>query len=131
MTNVRFLPFRPTEEIPYVLASADLHIVTMGQGLEGLVVPSKLYPILMAHKPVLAVAPLESDLARIVEEHQCGLVVGPDDPEGVAKAILWARKHSQDDLAAMGRRAGEASILFDRRRLLKEFVRSVELASTR
>ena len=40
--TIRFLPFRPSDQVPYVLAAGDLHIVTVRRGLEGVVVPSKL-----------------------------------------------------------------------------------------
>ncbi|MFZ0885224.1 MAG: glycosyltransferase family 4 protein, partial [Candidatus Acidiferrales bacterium] len=41
--NVRFLPFRPFEQLPHVMMAGDVHIVTVKRGLEGIVVPSKLY----------------------------------------------------------------------------------------
>ncbi|MGC1256273.1 MAG: glycosyltransferase family 4 protein, partial [Candidatus Acidiferrales bacterium] len=66
--NVRFLPFRPFEQLPHVMMAGDVHIVTVRRGLEGIVVPSKLYSILAAGRPVLAVAPAQSDAARIVVE---------------------------------------------------------------
>ena len=56
---VRFLPFRPASEVPLVLSSGDMHVVTVKRGLEGVVVPSKLYPTLAAGRPVLGVAPEE------------------------------------------------------------------------
>ena len=56
--NVRFLPFRPASEIPHVMAAGDLHIITVKRGLEGVVVPSKLFSTLAAGRPVLVVAPL-------------------------------------------------------------------------
>jgi len=55
--NVRFLPFRPVEQVPQVMVAGDVHVVTIRRGLEGIVVPSKLYSILAAGRPVLAVAP--------------------------------------------------------------------------
>ncbi|MGA8024170.1 MAG: glycosyltransferase family 4 protein, partial [Candidatus Acidiferrales bacterium] len=64
--NVRFLPFRPIEQLPQVMMAGDVHIVTVKRGLEGIVVPSKLYSILAAGRPVLAVAAAQSDAARIV-----------------------------------------------------------------
>lgn len=45
---IRFLPFRPASEIPLILSSGDAHVVTVKRGLEGVVVPSKLYPTLAA-----------------------------------------------------------------------------------
>src|SRR5580704_10897072 len=59
--NVRFLPFRPAAEIPHVMIAGDLHIITVKRGLEGVVVPSKLYSTLAAGRPVLVVAPFECD----------------------------------------------------------------------
>src|SRR5271163_598995 len=106
--NVRFLPFRPVEEVPHVMMAGDLHIVTVRRGLEGVVVPSKLYSILAAGRPVLAVAAPGSDAACIVRESGCGIAVDPDDPAAVAAAIRELR----DDparLAEMGRRARESA----------------------
>jgi len=40
LDSVRFHPFRPTDQVPYVLAAGDLHLVTIKRGLEGVVVPS-------------------------------------------------------------------------------------------
>src|SRR5207249_11836732 len=61
--NIRFLEFFPASKIPSVLAAADAHVITVKRGLEGVVVPSKLYGILAAGKPILAVAPKETDAA--------------------------------------------------------------------
>src|SRR5271154_6637337 len=43
LPNVRFLPFRPVELIPHVMRAGDLHVITLRRGLEGVVVPSKLF----------------------------------------------------------------------------------------
>ena len=89
------LPFRPVEQIPHVMMAGDFHIVTVRRGLEGVVVPSKLYSILAAGRPVLAVAPPESDAARIVVESGCGIAADPDDPAAVAAAIKELRAISR------------------------------------
>jgi len=49
--NIRFLPFFPASKVPSVLAAGDLHVITVKRGLEGVVVPSKLYGILAAVGP--------------------------------------------------------------------------------
>src|ERR1700723_1006133 len=101
LANVRFFPFRPVEQVPHVMMAGDLHIVTVRRGLEGVVVPSKLYSILAAGRPVLAVAAATSDAARIVVESGCGLAADPDDPNAVAAAIRELRSHPSR-LAEMG-----------------------------
>ncbi|MCS7312470.1 MAG: glycosyltransferase family 4 protein [Acidobacteria bacterium] len=125
LPNVRFRPYYPETLLPYVLISADLHVVTLRRGLEGLVVPSKVYSVLMVGRPVLAIVPPESDVARIVQAYGCGLVTDPDDPGTIAQAIRWVRAHPAA-LAEMGLRARTAGQFFDRQRLAEEFMRAVE-----
>jgi colanic acid biosynthesis glycosyl transferase WcaI len=128
LPNVRFLPFRPVEQVPHVMMAGDLHIVTVRRGLEGVVVPSKLYSILAAGRPVLAVAAANSDTARIVVESGCGLAVDPDDPAAVAAAIRQLR-NDPAKLAEMGRRAREISGKYARVEELEKFVGIIEEAA--
>ena len=125
--NVRFLPFRPFEQVPHVMMAGDVHIVTIKRGLEGVVVPSKLYSILAAGRPVLAVAPDSSDAARIVTESGCGLAADPDDPAAVAKAICELRSDSAR-LCEMGRRARETAEKYARVNELQLFAGIIEKA---
>lgn len=126
--NVRFLPFRPAEEIPCVMAAGDVHVVTIRRGLGGVVVPSKLYSILAAGRPVLAVAPEDTDVARIVLREDCGIVVDPDKPADVAEAIQTL-KDNPARLEAMGRRARKAAEKYARTSELEKFVDVVEQAA--
>jgi len=125
--NVRFLPFRPLEQIPQVMMAGDVHIVTVRRGLEGVVVPSKLYSILAAGRPVLAVAAPNSDAARIVTESGCGLAADPDDPDAVASAIRKLRSDPAR-LIEMGRRAREIASRYARVNELRRFVEIMEEA---
>ncbi len=125
--NVRFLPFRPFAQVPHVMMAGDVHIVTIKRGLEGVVVPSKLYSILAAGRPVLAVAPDSSDAARIVTESGCGLAADPDNPAAVAKAICELRSDPAR-LCEMGRRARETAEKYARVNELQLFVGFIEKA---
>jgi glycosyltransferase involved in cell wall biosynthesis len=127
LPNVRFLPFRPVEQLPHVMMAGDLHVITIRRGLEGVVVPSKLYSTLAAGRPVLAVASPESDAARIVVENRCGIEANPDNPAAVAEAICKLR----DDPAALGEmacRAREAAGKYARVTELEKFACVVEQA---
>jgi len=126
--NVRFLPFRPASEIPHVMAAGDLHIITMKRGLEGVVVPSKLYSTLAAGRPMLVVAALECDAARIVRESGSGLWADPDDPAAVAAAIRKLRE-DPNQLAEMGRRARETAGKYARVNELEKFAIILEEAA--
>ncbi len=122
---VRFLPFRPAAEIPQVLSAADIHIITVKRGLEGVIVPSKLYPVLAAGKPVLVVSTPLTDAARIVTQAQCGVVVDPDDAAAVASAIRDFAANP-DRLAEMGRRARAIAPEYSSALHLEKFVALIE-----
>jgi len=122
---IRFLPFRPANEVPYVLAAGDLHLLTIRRGLEGVVVPSKLYPILAAGRPVLALASEESDAARIIRRGGCGVIADPDDPTSVV-SLVRELSHNPQQVAAMGNRARETATEFSLEKELRRFVHVVE-----
>jgi glycosyltransferase involved in cell wall biosynthesis len=122
---IRFLPFRPASEIPLVLSSGDMHVVTVKRGLEGVVVPSKLYPTLAAGRPVLGVAPEETDVVRIIRRIGAGVAADPDHPESVADAIRSVL-HNPERLQQMGCNARESASSYDRVKQLKIFVDAIE-----
>jgi colanic acid biosynthesis glycosyl transferase WcaI len=101
--TVRFLPYQRRERLPFSLSSADLHVVGLARGLAGYVVPSRLYGILSAARPVIAAADEESETARIVAEVGCGLVIPPGRPELLARTIREASE-GMYDLTEMGLR---------------------------
>ncbi len=110
-----------------MLSSGDMHVVTVKRGLEGVVVPSKLYPTLAAGRPVLGVAPEESDVVRIIRRTGCGIAANPDDPNSVAEAIRSVL-HDTEQLQTMARRAREISFSYDRVKQLKIFSETLEEA---
>ena len=113
--------------LPLSLASADLHYVGLARGLAGFVVPSRVYGILAAGRPVLVSADRESETVRLVEEARCGLVVPPGRPELVAGVIrdVIEGQESLDGMGERGRawveREADQEVAFDRyRRLIAE-----------
>jgi glycosyltransferase involved in cell wall biosynthesis len=128
LPNVKFAPFRPVAQIAHVMMAGDVHIVTVKRGLEGVVVPSKLYSILAAGRPIIVIAPPESDAARIVVESGCGVTADPDDPAAVAAAIRELRAQPAR-LTEMGHRAQETAAKYARVNELERFVAIVEDAA--
>lgn len=51
-------------------------------------IPGKLFDYLRVSRPILALAPLNSEAARVVRAAQAGIVVPPDDPQAISDAIL-------------------------------------------
>ena len=101
--TVRFLPYQKRVRLPLSLSSADVHVVGLAKGLAGYVVPSRLYGILSAGRPVIAAAEDTSETARLVREIGCGVVIPPGRPELLARMIREASAGAFD-LDEMGRR---------------------------
>jgi glycosyltransferase involved in cell wall biosynthesis len=104
--KVRFLPYQPREVLPLSLAAANLHFVGLARGLSGYVVPSRLYGILAAGRPVIVSADPDSETAQVVAEVGCGVALPPGRPELVARVIRDAYD-GRLDLEEMGRRGRE------------------------
>jgi len=121
LTNVRFLPFFPSSDIPSVLAAPDAHIVTIKRGLEGVVVPSKMFGILAAGKPSVAVASSETDLATLGAKFGFAITADPSNPGHLASTI---RELASDParLAALGQAATDAAAKFTREDQLGKLV---------
>ena len=101
MDNVRFVDMQPKSRLPEVLAAADVHVVPLKRGLARSSVPSKLYSVLAAGRPIVASVDPGTEVARTVERAGAGLAVGPDDAEAFTKAVLRLLDHP-DEAEAMG-----------------------------
>jgi colanic acid biosynthesis glycosyl transferase WcaI len=122
--NIRFLPFFPANKIPSVLAAADAHLITVKRGLEGVVVPSKMYGILTAGKPIIAVAPRETDAVRLGEKLGFSVGADPDDPDDAAK-VIRALASDPLRLAQMAAAARAAAPAYNRAKELQKLLRIV------
>jgi glycosyltransferase involved in cell wall biosynthesis len=128
--NVRFLPFRPASDLPAIMAAGDLHIVTIRRGLEGMVVPSKMYNILAYGRPILAVASEKADVSRLALQHGFGMVADPDNSTHVAESIRSVLS-TPERLHDMSRAARTLAKIFDQSRELGKFVDAIEEVADR
>ncbi len=88
LSNCQVHTYVAREDLGFSLSSADIGLVSLGEGHEGLSVPSKTYGIMAAGVPVVAVMSSSSEIAMMIQEEKCGVVVKPGDSEGLAAAIL-------------------------------------------
>ncbi len=109
LANIQFLPFQPADMFPYVLASADVCLVSLDQKFASYSVPSKLYNIMASSRPVIAVTDYNSELARIVRVAGCGVNVSSSNPELLAEQItkLATNKDKCDTMGREGRKYAE------------------------
>jgi len=124
LRNVRFLPFFPGSKIPSVLAAADAHVITVKRGLEGVVVPSKMYGILAAGRPIVSVAPAECDSSKLGLRQGFAICADPDQPTEVANAVRTIANDPRR-LKSMAEAALAAAPEYDRVNELQKFVKIV------
>ena len=79
LKNLVVIDYQPVERLSEVLATADLHLVPLRTGLGGMSVPSKIYSIFAAGRPVIASVDSGTEIERIVAESEGGIAVPPDD----------------------------------------------------
>ena len=105
MDNVRFIGMQPAERLPQLLAAADVHVVPLRTGLAWSSVPSKLYSILAAGRPIVASVDEGTEVARTVERAGAGLAVPPDDADAftAALATVLDDRATADRMGASGR----------------------------
>jgi glycosyltransferase involved in cell wall biosynthesis len=126
--NIRFLPFFPASGIPAVMAAGDLHVVTIKRGLEGVIVPSKLYNILAYGRPILAIATELAEVARLARQYQCGIAADPDDAIQVMQAVQLLLQ-APERLEHMSQQARKLAKTYDRLSELRKYVEVIEDAA--
>ena len=87
LSNVVFIPYQDKKQLIYSLNAGDVHFVVNAKGIKGVSVPSKLYGVMAAGKPVLGILEKGSEARLIIEEAGCGLSVDPGDYEAIEKLI--------------------------------------------
>lgn len=88
LPNVVFVDLQPRERLGEVLAAGDVHLVLLRTGFARSSVPSKLYSILAASRPLVASVDPGTEVARVVEAADAGTAVPPDDADALVEALL-------------------------------------------
>ena len=106
--NALFLDYLPRSDLAYSLSAACVSIVTEDPSVAGLLLPSKTYGILASGRPIVFIGADNSDVARIVQDAECGFIVAHDDPDSLERAIGEFRR-DPSLLARMGEAARKSS----------------------
>lgn len=110
LPNVRLLPRQPRDMLGPMLASATATIISFVGDMKGLSVPSRMYNVLSAGTPIVAIADPGSELALVVDEEQAGWVLAPGDVDGLVAVV--ERLASPQGMAEAARRGanGRAAV---------------------
>jgi len=103
--NVYFADYQPIERLSEVLASGDIHVVPLKTGLASVSVPSKMYSILSAGRPVVAAIDAGTEIPRTLAESGAGMAVAPDNEAEFISAlqILISDGAKRVAMGALGR----------------------------
>jgi len=107
LKNIVSLPYQPLSEIRYSLSAADLHVVSIGDGVVGIVHPCKVYGAMSVSRPILLLGPEPSHVSDLLRGHSLGWHVNHGDVEGAVRAIREAMTMPASQRAEMGRRGAE------------------------
>jgi colanic acid biosynthesis glycosyl transferase WcaI len=122
----RFQPYQRDEDLKYSLSVPDVHWISLRPELEGLIVPSKIYGIAAAGRPMIAVTARNGEIARLVQAFNCGGVVEPGDSDQLAN-LISDLSNNAITREIMGRRAREMlKANFTSQRALQNWTRVVD-----
>lgn len=102
--NVRLFDFVSKGDYADLLATADVSLVTLEPGMEGLCVPSKFYSILASGRPAVAAVSPRSEVARVIDEAQCGVHLSQGDVGRLVNVLTYLASHPAE-VESMGRNA--------------------------
>ena len=116
LQRLKLLPLQSAENLPQVLAAADVLVAMIDNEAGRFAVPSKVQSYLCAGRPILLAAPRENLAARTVARANAGIVVEPDDAAGflAAAAKLRGDPDLRAELGANGRAYAEHTFNLDR-----------------
>jgi len=131
LQNVAFRPYVERPELGASLAAGDVHLITLRARMPGLLVPSKLYGVLAAGRPIIYVGPEEGEVSDIIGAGDCGIRVANGDAEALVQAVL----HYERDVGSRQRQGRRARELFEKRftksRGISAFMRLIETHESR
>ena len=124
--NVTILDQRPRSDQGNFLNACDIALVSLLPGMTGAGVPSRLYNIMSAGKPIIAVTGHGSEIEFVVREEGVGWFVPADQPEKLAEAILDAHS-SPERLLETGKRARSVAVAkYSEQRVIKDYYELIE-----
>lgn len=126
LDNIISLPYQPLAELGHSLSAADVHVVSLGESMAGIIHPCKVYGAMAVGRPILYFGPDRSHVSDLLAEHRIGWSIKHGDVAGAIAGIREALGASPVDLNQMGARASAAlAAHFTQSQLCGEFCDSL------
>jgi glycosyltransferase involved in cell wall biosynthesis len=108
VANIVSLPYQPLTELRYSLSAADVHVVSLGADMVGIVHPCKIYGAMTVGRPILFLGPRPSHVSDILDETPIGTHVSHGDVSTCVAAIQAFLDAPPEQLRQMGDAAQQA-----------------------
>jgi colanic acid biosynthesis glycosyl transferase WcaI len=105
LTNVISLPYQPLADLRFSLSAADVHIVSLGSGMVGIIHPCKVYGAMAVARPILFLGPKPSHISDLLDRHNFGHHISHGDVDNAEKAIVTFFNTPRSQLQEMGQLA--------------------------
>jgi glycosyltransferase involved in cell wall biosynthesis len=117
LSSLKLLDYQPYEQLPDMLATADVVVVVLEGDASRYSVPSKVLNYFCAGRPVLGLLPTDNAVAHMIESAQAGRVVDPKNPDEASTALkgILADSRAGQKMGAAAREYAETT--FDVRRI--------------
>jgi len=102
------LPYEPLERLRYSLSAADVHLVTLGDDVVGIVHPCKVYGAMAVARPILLIGPEQSHVGDLLAREEIGWRVAHGDVDGLVRLLRSLADKDGRELLEMGQRARSA-----------------------
>lgn len=89
--NVKLLPLQPRKVYFNIINSSDISIISLDERMKAPCIPGKLMSLMAVKQPIIAMVPIDSETAKVIQKSNSGIVVRPNDLEGLKNAILSLR----------------------------------------
>ncbi len=105
LANAISLPYQPLADLKHSLSAADVHIVSLGEEMVGIIHPCKIYGAMAAARPILFLGPRPSHISDLLDQHDIGIQIRHGNVAGAVDAIRRFHGMSSAQLQSMGRTA--------------------------
>ncbi|WP_312016007.1 glycosyltransferase [Bradyrhizobium sp. JYMT SZCCT0428] len=120
LRNVTLIERVPEAELEEFLSAADIWIIPYRKNNTGVSVPSRIYNLLAVGRPVIICSEPDAEAALLVQEHDLGWVVQPEDPAAIARTVELAAS-AAGNTQEKGRRATEIARSYARPTALNSY----------
>lgn len=96
LTNCMFQPYQSRECLGESLCVPDVHLVSLQPQLEGLIVPSKVYGVASAGRPLIFIGDADGEVARMIRLCECGYSIPIGDSAGLVRSLLVLKENAAE-----------------------------------